>query len=77
MSPVIVMNFAHGGFSFNDTVYGHLQEMLKAVIIRQLIILAIQAHLPLFNKELSTPSATNFFVRCVTVFTTNAFVFQY
>ena len=49
MSPVIVMNLAHGGFGLNDTVYGHLQIMLKAVIVLSSWILGYFSikHLPL------------------------------
>lgn len=53
MSPVIVMNLAHGGFGLNDTVYGHLQIMLKAVIVLSSWILGYFSikHLPLTIQE--------------------------
>lgn len=57
MSPVIVMNLAHGGFGLNDTVSGHLQIMLKAVIVLSSWILGYFSikHLPLTIQHRSMP----------------------
>lgn len=49
LSPVIIMNIADGGVGLNNTLSGHLQIMLKAVIVLSSWILGYFAikHLPL------------------------------
>lgn len=49
MSPVIIMNLADGGFGLNNTIIGHLQIVLKAVIVLSSWILGYFSikHLPL------------------------------
>lgn len=49
MSPVIVTSLAHGHFGLGDTLTGHLQIMLKAVIVLSSWIMGYYAikHLPL------------------------------
>lgn len=49
LSPVIIMNIAGGGFGLNDTLTGHLQILLKAVIVLSSWILGYFSikHLPL------------------------------
>ncbi len=49
MSPIVVMNIVEGGFGLNDTLTGHLQIILKAVIVLGSWILGYFSikHLPL------------------------------
>lgn len=49
MSPVIIMNLVDGGFGLNNTIVGHLQIVLKAVIVLSSWILGYFSikHLPL------------------------------
>ena len=49
LSPIIISNLAHGEIGLGNTVYGHLQIILKAVIVLSSWILGYFAikHLPL------------------------------
>ncbi len=53
MSPVIIMNLSEGGFGLNNTLTGHLQIVLKAVIVLSSRILGYFSikHLPLTIQD--------------------------